>query len=398
MTSLTTAQFVRLVSAREINTRLRTKGFAIGTALMLVAIAGYIAVVHLISGSSATVGLTSPVASLRPPLQSVASASGKKIETVAVAPADASAGASKVRAGELDALVVGSPDDFTVVVKRQLTGDLRTVFTVLARQQALNRQILALGGDPAQVDATVAAATVDTVALESGGGQYTQRLVLGVMAGGLIYIALVLYGQGLAQSVVEEKSSRVVELLLSTLRPYQLMAGKVLGIGTVGLLQFLILGVAGHAAALADGVLTIDVGAAAGMLAWAVVWYLLGFFLYALLFAAGGALVSRQEDIGAVVSPLLVLIIIPFGIGLLTVPTNPNSTLVAVLSLVPLFAPMLMPMRLGAASASGLEAAVAVALTVVLLVLLVRLTGRIYANAVLRTGARTRLRDALRPA
>jgi ABC-2 type transport system permease protein len=395
MTSLTTAQFVRLVSAREINTRLRTKGFAIGTALMLVAIAGYIALVHLTSGSSATVGLTSPVASLRPPLQSVASASGTKIETVAVA--DASAGESKVRAGDLDALVVGSPDDFTVVVKRQLTGDLRTVFTVLARQQALNRQILALGGDPAQVDATVAA-TVNTVALESGGGQYTQRLALGVMAGGLIYIALLLYGQGVAQSVVEEKSSRVVELLLSTLRPYQLMAGKVLGIGTVGLLQFLILGVAGLAAALAAGVLTIDVGAAAGMLAWAVVWYLLGFFLYALLFAAGGALISRQEDIGAVVSPLLILIIIPFVIGVSTVPTNPDSTLVAVLSLVPLFAPMLMPMRLGAASASGLEAAVAVALTVVLLVVLVRLTGRIYANAVLRTGARTRLRDALRPA
>ncbi|MGZ4619907.1 MAG: ABC transporter permease [Frankiaceae bacterium] len=396
MTSPTTAQFVQLVSAREINTRLRTKGFAIGTALMLVAIAGYIALVHLISGGSATVGLTPPVASLAPPLHSVASAAGTKIDTVAVA--DTSAGESKVRAGDLDALVVGSPDDFTVVVKRQLSSDLRTVFTLLTRQQALNRQVVALGGDPAQVDATVAAATANTVALQSGGSQHTQRLVLGVTAGGLIYIALLLYGQGVAQSVVEEKSSRVVELLLSTLRPYQLMAGKVLGIGTVGLLQFLILGVAGLAAGLASGVLTIDVGAAAGMLVWAVVWYLLGFFLYALLFAAGGALVSRQEDIGAVVSPLLLLIIIPFVIGVSTVPTNPDSTLVAVLSLVPLFAPMIMPMRLGAGSASGLEAAVAVALTVVLLVVLVRLTGRIYANAVLRTGARTRLRDALRPA
>jgi ABC-2 type transport system permease protein len=396
MSSPTTSQFVRLVSAREINTRLRTKGFAIGTALMLVAIAGYIALVHLISGSTATVGVTPPVASLRPPLQAVASTAGTKLETVVTA--DASAGESKLRAGDLDALVVGSPDNFTVVVKRQLSSDLRTVFTVLTRQQALNRQVLALGGDPARIDATVAAATVNTVALESGGSQYTQRLVLGVMAGGLIYIALLLYGQGVAQSVVEEKSSRVVELLLSTLRPYQLMAGKVLGIGTVGLLQFLILGVAGLVAALTAGVLTIDVGAAAGMLVWAVVWYLLGFFLYALLFAAGGALVSRQEDIGAVVSPLLVLIIIPFVIGVSTVPTNPDSALVAVLSLVPLFAPMLMPMRLGAASASGLEAAVAAALTVVLLVVLVRLTGRIYANAVLRTGARTRLRDALRPA
>jgi ABC-2 type transport system permease protein len=201
-----------------------------------------------------------------------------------------------------------------------------------------------------------------------------------------------------AQGVVEEKTSRVVELLLSTIRSWQLMAGKVLGIGLVGLAQLATLLVAGAVVGLATGVLSLPGSVAVGIVLWSIAWYLLGFFLYALLFAAAGALVSRQEDVGAVSMPLMMLIIVPYVVGISTLPANPDSPLVGWLSVIPLFSPTLMPMRLAMGVAPAWEAILAVVLTAALIAALVGLTGRVYRNAVMRVGARVRLRDALRAA
>ena len=125
------------------------------------------------------------------------------------------------------------------------------------------------------------------------------------------------------------------------------------------------------------------------------VWFLLGFLLYALVFAAAGALVSRQEDVGGVTTPLTMAIVIPYVVGVSVLPTDPDNGFVALLSVIPLFAPMLMPMRLAIGGVPAVEVVVALVLTVALILLLVRLTGRIYSNAVRRTGARITVRDAL---
>jgi ABC-2 type transport system permease protein len=196
--------------------------------------------------------------------------------------------------------------------------------------------------------------------------------------------------------VVEEKSSRVVELLLSTVQPWQLMAGKVAGIGLVGLVQIVIVAAGGAIAGLATGALTISASAAAGTVVWLVVWYLLGFFSYALVLAAASALVSRQEEIAGVVTPILMLLVVPYVLGVSILPAQPDSSLIEVLSLIPLFAPTLMPMRLAFGGVPGWQAGLAVVLVMLLIPALVWLSGRIYRNAVLRTGARVRLRDALR--
>ena len=117
-------------------------------------------------------------------------------------------------------------------------------------------------------------------------------------------MSLLLNGQMVATGVVEEKSSRVVELLLSTIRPWQLMAGKVLGIGFVGLIQMVVIGGVGPAAALGLDVLSISASAAVGTVVWLVVWYLLGFLRRTRWCSpALAALVSRQEDVGGVISP-----------------------------------------------------------------------------------------------
>lgn len=176
------------------------------------------------------------------------------------------------------------------------------------------------------------------------------------------------------------------------------MAGKVLGIGFVGLVQMVVIGGVGVAAALALNVLSISASAAVGTVIWLVVWYLLGFVMYSLVFAALGALVSRQEDVGGVITPALMFVIVGYVIGISVLPSEPDNTLAEVLSVIPVFAPTLMPMRLAMGGVPVWEAVLSVGLVLALIPLLVWLAGRIYANAVMRSGARVKLRDALKPA
>jgi ABC-2 type transport system permease protein len=269
---------------------------------------------------------------------------------------------------------------------------------VLARQLALADQIDRLGGNPAIVGAAVDAATFGVRSLEPEAQFQTQRLIFGIIVGILVYMALMIYGQTVAQGVVEEKSSRVVELLLTTIRPWQLMLGKVTGIGLLGLGQLLVIAIAGVASGIATDSLTFPTNLAIGLTVSAVLWFLLGYLVYALMFAGLGALVSRQEDVGGVVAPALILIILPYVLGITVLPSDPDSELIRWMSIVPFFAPTLMPMRVAMGVAPTWEVVLATALTVLLIVALVWLAGRIYGNAVLRMGSRVRVRDALRAA
>jgi ABC-2 type transport system permease protein len=392
---LGSSQAVRLVAGREIVTKFRSKAYRITTLATLIIVIGVSLLFKLIGGGSdATVGFVESTTALAKPLEAVASSIDENIDTKKVS--SEQAGRDQVADGSLDALVVGDGASLRVVVKKDLDDKLRNAFNVLAGQVALNQEITKLGGDPAQVGAAVENASVDVEELEQPYPYDPQQLALGIVAGILIYLSLQLNGQLVAQGVVEEKSSRVVELLLSTIRPWQLMAGKVLGIGLVGLVQMLLIGTVGVVTALSLGVLTISVNAAVGTVAWLVVWYLLGFLMYSLMFAGLAALVSRQEDVGGVISPALMLVVIGYVIGISVLPSQPDSPLGEVLSMIPVFAPTLMPIRLAMGGVPVWEAVVSVGLVVALIPVLVWLAGKIYANAVMRSGARVKLKDALR--
>ena len=386
---------IRLVAGREISTKLRSKAYLISTLVLVIAFVAFAVVMKLVGGSSSatTVGLTPPNSALAAPLEVSARALGETVETRQV-PDDATA-RDDVSAGSLDAALTGDGSRVQVVVKKDLDDKLRSVLNVLGGKLALDQQITALGGDPAKVNAAVASAGVEVQPLEQPHQYNSQQLVLGIIAGVLIYLSLLLNGQGVAQGVVEEKTSRVVELLLATIRPWQLLAGKVLGIGAVGLLQMAVIGVVGIVAGLATGVLTISVSAAAGTVIWLIVWYLLGFLMYSIVFAGLGALVSRQEEVSGAVGPALMFVIAGYVIGISILPSNPGSHLVEVLSVIPVFSPTLMPMRLAMGGVPAWEAGLSVLLVALLIPALVWLSARIYRNAVLRTGAKVRLREAL---
>lgn len=395
MTPLRSRQVVGLILMREVATRTRSKAYLLTSVLLVLAVAGLPVVLSLVGpGLSSTVGVTPSAAPVTTPLVTAASAGRPAGDDRAGAGRDDRGTA--IRAGQLDALVVGPAEAVRVVVKKNLDNRLRQAFDVLAQQQVLTAAIASAGGDPQEVRQAMAAARVEVRSLQPVPRYRGERIALGVLAGILVYGSLMIYGPGVAQGVVEEKTSRVVELLLATVRPWQLMLGKVLGIGLVGLLQFAVVAAAGLAAGLGTGQLRMPSSVAVGTVGWTLLWYLLGFLLYALLFAAAGALVSCQEDIGGVTGPILMLIIVPYVVGISVLPSDPDSGLARTLSLIPVFSPMLMPIRIALGVAPGWEMGLTVALTGLLTVALVGLAARVYRNSVMRTGARVPFREALR--
>jgi ABC-2 type transport system permease protein len=392
---MTPASAVRLVAGREIRTRVASKAFKITSGVMVVAVVGFVIAAKLISGSdsASTIGFAPSAAPLSAAFGSVAAAVGEEVTTSEVDPAT---GEQRVRDGDLDAYVSGDPARFQVIVKEDLPEDLRTAFTVLARQVALDGQLAGAGADPAAVNAAVAAATFDLRTLDPPRDYEGPRILLGFIVGILVYLAILMYGSMVAQGVVEEKANRIVELLLTTIRPVHLMVGKVLGIGAVGLAQMVATVGVGVLAGFAVDAYTFPSSIAAGTAAWAVVWFLLGYLMYALVFASLGALVSRQEDVGGVTAPAIMLIVLPYVIGVTILPSDPNNGLVALMSLIPLFTPMLMPIRFAFDVVPVWQLALSLTLTVAAIGALAWLAGRIYTNAVLRTGAKVKLRTAFR--
>lgn len=395
--SLPTTSAVRLVAERELRTRLRSKAYRVTTVVLVVVVVVFALVMDVVRQRDTTehVGFTEAAAVLRPHVAGVARSLGEDVTAVDV-PSER-AGRHLVATGRLDALVVGMQGPrVQVVVGKKLDPRLESTLTSAAGQVTLDRQISDLGGDPAAVAANVNQASVHVTALEPAPHFDPQRLAVGSVAGILIYLALLGTGMSVAQGVVEEKSSRVVELLLATIRPWQLMAGKVLGIGLAGLLQVAVVGVAGVLAGQLTGSLTLSVSASASVIAWLVVWFVLGFTLYSLVFAGLGALVSRQEDLGGATAPATMFLVLGYVVGISVLPSAPDQPVVAAMSLVPAFSPTLMPMRLAMGGVPVWQTLLSLALAVACVPLLVAVTGRLYRNGVVRTGAKVRLREALR--
>lgn len=392
--TVTPGRTVWLVARRELNTRLRTKAFAISTIVILVLMAGYMFLQAQLAANSdkLDVGLSGQASALSTQLVDAAKQFDKTVEVVEITnPAD---GEVKVRDGDLDALVSGTPSALEVTAKSALDDTLRKVLNVLVQQQTLNGQLAEAGLNPKQVQQKVAATTVDVKTLTPADPQRGQRVAVGIVVAVLLYFSLVVYGTTVAQGVVEEKSSRVVEVLLATIRPWQLLLGKVFGLGLVGLIQIAILAVVGLVAANLTGALTLT-SATVGAAGFGVIWYVLGFFLYATVFAAAASLVSRQEDMQQVLTPITMVIVIAFLLGISLLGQAPDSTATIVLSLLPPFAPIMMPGRIALGGVADWQVVLALVLAAAGIAAVTWLGGKIYNNAVLRTGSRVKLREAL---
>jgi ABC-2 type transport system permease protein len=193
---------------------------------------------------------------------------------------------------------------------------------------------------------------------------------------------------------VEEKASRVIEILLATIRPKDLLAGKVIGLGLLGLGQLLIVSFFGLVVAAATGALDVD-GDLMVAVALSLVWFVLGYAFYASAYAVAGALVPRQEEIQSTTTPLTMLILVSLFAGF-AVQDNPDGTFAHVTAFIPPIAPVTMPSRIILGAAPAWEIAASAALMIVATLALIPIAGRIYAAVVLRTGSSVKFREAVR--
>lgn len=220
------------------------------------------------------------------------------------------------------------------------------------------------------------------------------------MASVVILMMITIMGVStLSAGVVEEKSSRVVEILLTTVRPRTLLLGKILGIGSGMLVIFLIyiVGIFGGLwiSGLLDGagVVLKALGALGvwGYVPMVLMWIVLGYFTFAAITGGLSATVSRQEDLGAVQTPIVFMQLIPMYVAMYLVPYLPDATITKVLSYIPAFSPYLMPMRSAIGEVEPWEQGLAIGLSLVAIPLLGAIAGKIYERSILHVGERVKL-------
>ena len=379
---------VVLVARREVRMRLRSRVFVGGTIVMVALVVVGIVAASLLAGKAnpVRVGFSGGSQALEQTFTASAAALGAKVTVSDIA--DVTAGEAQVAAGTLDVLVTGSATAPTAVAKAAIASNVESALSLAAEAARLSDA----GLSPAAV--TSAMALVPVQLLQPPNPKDNENLFAGLALGILLWIALGQYGNMVAQGVVEEKATRIMEILLATVQPSRLLAGKVIGIGLVGLLQLTIVGAAALVMVHVTNVAAIPALGVASILA-DLLWFLLGFLFYATAYAAVASLVSRQEEVQSAIAPIGILQIAGYLLVYAALP-NPTGPLATVCSLLPPFAPILMAVRIAATDVPFWQVGLAVALTVASIVGLTWLAGRVYANAALRLGARVRFMDAFR--
>jgi ABC-2 type transport system permease protein len=386
--SLSSASLVGLVAKREISARIRDKNFIISSVVILLLLLGSLALqVALDSGTEESrIGLVGDVPGLEQALQ--AQGETLEVDVSVVDLTDEAAATAAIEAEDVDSALVVRDGEYELLVQESASGSLEAIVQGAVAQLSVAEQLAEAGISDLDVP------EVPVTALDPDADQDSQRVVAAIIGAGLLYGLLILFGQFIAQGVVEEKSSRVVELLLATMKPWQLLAGKILGLGVLGLAQIVVIAVVGVAGAIAFDVVDIP-GDLIGTAVSVVLWFVLAYAFYAAIFAVAASLVSRQEDLGTVLMPTTLVLVAAFVVGI-QASANPDGTLARVTSLVPGLSPLVMPVRQAAGEVAAWEVALAVVLMLAAIALIVRLGGRIYAGALLRTGGKLKMREALK--
>jgi ABC-2 type transport system permease protein len=328
---------------------------------------------------------------------------------------DPDAAREAVRDEELDGLLIVSRGDdgdlaFEYVSSAGPASQTRLLVTQAASALAISDRLERAGisaGESADLfappDFTATAADPDDARTEEDfGGAFILAYALVI----LTFMAILTYGNWVAQSVAEEKSGRVMELLITAATPRQLLTGKVLGTGAAGLTQYVVIVAAVVVGLVASGPVgdALDVSGslpiqlpelAPTMILSFGAFFLLGFVLYSTLYAAAGSMVSRIEDVQQAVGPLMFLAMAGYFASFAAL-NDPDAGWVAVLSLIPFFSPYLMPARMLLTDPSGGEVALAIALLCVTVVVAIWLASRVYSAGVLLYGQRVGIRAVLR--
>ncbi|MFT3659972.1 MAG: ABC transporter permease [Gordonia sp. (in: high G+C Gram-positive bacteria)] len=375
---------VAIIAGREISTRVRERSFVISTAVTMAAIVIGAVIWSYFAGRESTeeIGVVGGQPALAQVLERSGEAAGTDLRVTVLD--DEAAARARIADGGLEAVVLVGPENrYTVLSQSRIDGSLDSVLRGgLARYQlatALERRGIAVADLPPPV-------VVDEQ-LEPEQDDLGQRISIALIGSVLLMMAIMTGGMMISVGVVEEKTSRIVEILLSSVRPLQLLWGKILGIGAIALGQVVLLGVTALIAGLATGLLTVT-GTAVTMFAAVIAWFVLGYLFFAALYAAVGAMVSRQEELSGASSPLTFLTVGVLYAGMFGIQAL-DSVWMQVLSWIPPFSAVLMPIRIATGDTDPLQVVGTFAVMIAVCAAAIWVSSRIYRHSVLRTGSRT---------
>jgi ABC-2 type transport system permease protein len=382
-----------LVTRREWNQRARTRAFGISTLISAAIVVLLIMVPEIYGGGerpTRTVGLIGESSAQLPAsLQAAGDQLDITVKTRAFV--DEATGRAALGSGDVSVLLV---DEHELVWKAEIDQQLQTVVSSAVAVLDRERAIREIGLTPAQAQRLLQPPELRSTSLEPATKEQTARADLGRIGVVLLFMAIAFYCAFVLTGVVEEKSSRVVEVLLSRLRPTELLAGKIFGIGLVGLVQLaVVMGAGVVALSFSDN--TVAPQTTPSTFAWIVFWFILGYAFYSVLYATAGSLVSRQEETQSLQLPMTGLLFVAYVLAFVA-SESPDGAAAFIGSLFPPTAPMVMIVRIAHGGVPWWQILLSVALMVTAVYGLVQAAGRIYAGGVLRFGGRVRLREAWR--
>jgi ABC-2 type transport system permease protein len=387
---------VGMIAMREITERVRSRFFRIGTVIVLLAVAAAIIIPTLDKSSSApTPQAVGVVGGLSPSIEHLLVAAGNsdkdKVRFVAEGSLEDTRSALRLKT-----LAFAIVDSDEVLLWEPATVSSSPADPALVETAAEYLGVLKTyqraGLTPSQAAAVDGSKSAPIRTLQSGSGKTVRAApIIGIV---LLFVMLSQYCTWILIGVMQEKASRVVEVLLATVRPIQLLGGKVLGIGLVALGQAAL--VVGFALALAAGVGSdLLKGDEPLALAAELCWLVLGYAFYCWVYAAAGSTAERQDQIQTLALPLSIPILIGYIFSLTVASTGNTSALFKVLAYLPPTAPFCMSVLVGLGQATWWEFSASVLISIAGTVGMALFAARIYRRAVLRTGGRVRFRELL---
>lgn len=379
-----------LVAQRSLHEQVRSRVFRLVTGLLLLVSTAAVVLPQLLGGQAPAYTLAT-VGDADPAVVSVIEA-GQEAGGYAVtfeAYPDRTAVRAAVEDGEATAGLVGG----TLFTAAEAGGTFPVLVAQAVVASETSARLAEAGLTPEQVRRVQRVRPPEQVAVSQVADQ--DRAGVGFAVGIVLYVALTFAGSGIATTVAVEKSTRISEVLLAVLRPTQALVGTVLAVGAATLFQLLVLAVP-----LAVAVRMTDrIGlppVATGDLLLAVVWFALGFALYAFLFAASAALVDKVTEANSAIVPVMTVLIAGYLLSVTVVSSDPRSTLSVVASLFPFSAPVAMPVRWATGEVPTGQLVAAMALTAAAAVAMARVAAAVYGRALLITGHRASWREVLR--
>ncbi|MGF9760926.1 ABC transporter permease [Microvirga sp. 0TCS3.31] len=376
-----------LVTRREVVSRITDKSFLLGTAFMVVLIAGFIGFSAWQEERTDTVTLaaTPDAAAMATAVADAAPGVDENVEVTVLEVDDRAAAESALREDEADAWLHPTDDGWQLTSESSEQGSLTNVVEVVVQQQVLADNAAEVG---TTVESLQAGSTVTTDFLRGDAEKAGVAEAVGFVFVFLFYFAALVFGMQLASSVIEEKQSRIVEIIAAAIPVRHLLAGKVLGntaLAVIQLMVYLVVGLVG----LSFTSYKSYVPALSGPTAWFIGFFLAGFIALACLWAVAGSLASRTEDLQATSTPLTMLMLVMFFGGL---SLDGRGQVIA--SFVPPVSAVVMPKRILAGGVEWWEPLLALGLLAAFAAVTVWIGERLYRRALLQTGGRVSLRQA----